>query len=320
MKKLGFLVIAMVLTVALFADDGEVLPQGVFRLTNLLYVNTYDKAFDEDFKSQDTNKATVAGYGVALEYGLIDCLSLGLQWTPAYNFYSDVKVYGDPNKKVTIAPLAGVFAGAKFQLLGEQGIAKSNHMRFAVTAGGFIPVPYNAEDQITNSLEGKDFVEPCDSVAFMIGARTDFDYIFPKFFDINVHTEFMRKLPVDADKDFAASYNNATVGAGIKEVDYGFYYFVQLFPKCEVNLTNRISFNITTPLEYRYTSETKWDGEKAIDDYYSCSAKLAPGIYVNFLDAPLPFELEIDYEMNVAGRNVNNDKFFSITFTPYFSF
>lgn len=328
MKKLGILLIAMVLTFALFAEDGEVLPQGVFRFTNALSYNSTDKIFDKDGKSFDTNEVSVASLSFGLEYGIVDWVSCGIQWAPAWNFYSDVKVIDktSPFKKVKVVPTGGWFTGAKFQILGEQGLVLSENMRFAVTTGLFIPASYSVKEQTKNAMKGDHFLYPCDCPAFMIGGRTHFDYIFPKFFDINLTTEFMKKLTIDADKDLAASANNAMAAMNapgvkaVKEVDYGYHYSLQLNPHFGMNLTDRVSFGLTTPLTYAYKSEVKWDDKKIYDSVKSFTAAFSTGISVDFLDATLPFELSLDYNMNVLGKNTSNSKLLTLTFTPYFAF
>lgn len=328
MKRLGFLLVAIVFCFALFAEDGEVLPEGVFRLTNVLSFNTYDKAFNDDSDKVDCDKIKLGSYSVGLEYGIIDWLSCGIQWGPAWNFYSDVEVNGAPDQKVKVAPIGGWFAGLKFQFVGEQGaFMQSENMRFAVTGGAFAPAPYSLKDQSKNAAKGKDFLVPCDSVAFMVGGRAHFDYIFPKFFDINFTTEFMRKLPVDSDKDQTAFENNMKAASGyfphlkeVKEVDYGYHCKFELTPHFGLNVTDRVSFGVSTPVSYTINSDVEWDGKKAFDGKNSFLVNLSSGVGLNFLDATLPFEVNLDFNMNVFGKNVTNDKFFSLTFTPYFAF
>ncbi|TVR68216.1 MAG: hypothetical protein EA427_10995, partial [Spirochaetaceae bacterium] len=160
MKKAIVLVLLAAFVVPAFADDALTLPQSVFRTRVVPAYLFSSSAFEDDFETGPSSANDVSAFllGFALEYGVNDWITAGLQWAPGVALSSDIETPfpGD----ATINPLFDLFVGAKVQILGPNAPVQNDSIRLAVSPGVKIPFTSGAdwEDEAADLEAGKDFV------------------------------------------------------------------------------------------------------------------------------------------------------------------
>lgn len=221
MKRIVVLVLLVaMLAPMVFADDAKVLPQGISRVTFVPVLTFVMGAWDQDGEQTDNEDAAgdslpddmVFALGGAYEYGLTNQISLGLQWAPAYQFYSDADATGSDSYDVQTGGFEQIDLGAEIQVLGEQGYMPNEMFRFSVTPGFGIALPQG----IDWGSEGESFARGEDAIApgaenrteFQIGALVNFDYIISDVFEWNVFTEARYRFA--RTSDYGGFYNKVT--------------------------------------------------------------------------------------------------------------
>lgn len=117
MKKLLFVMLALALAAPAFAGDALVLPGGVGRFY-LAPVYGWDSgAFDDkneriEIDDNDGSLEALFNLGMALEYGITDQISAGLQWAPGYNFIGELNFDDNPGElESNVSNFDGAFTG-----------------------------------------------------------------------------------------------------------------------------------------------------------------------------------------------------------------
>lgn len=287
------------LAIPVFADDANVLPQGVLRTTIAPSMTTINSSFDADGERQDIDEISVTTLSLALEYGVTDWLTAGLQWAPGYIVSGSVD--GAANERVDLSGANDLFVGAKIQLLGTNGLSRSDSMRFAITPGVKIPTSsYDAQEQRDNLVGGeKDFnVGRTDRGAWGFGARTAFDLLLTDSLYINLFNQ--TSVFLETNQDYGV---NTTTFAPIKDVDVK--YGTELVFEAEANYTMHMANGIRTsfglPVRYTSVGETEVDGTGLDDERWSVS--VGPSVSVFFTQWALPMEFQLGYSTVVAGEN-----------------
>lgn len=327
MRKVCLSFLLAALAFSLFADDAIVMPKGVIRAR---VTNTYaffDEAYDDDGKADSTDETKMDLLGGALELGMTDQLTLGLQWAPAASIWSDIDV---DNAKLT--GLDQLFVGVKALIVGEKGFVPSEKIRFAVSPGVRVPLQkYDGEEAMENSQNGKDFqVKSLDNEAFALGGRLALDYKINDAFFINLYSQIMYNLPVDRNPDVSnvvgltetddviaagGDVNQAMLDVAGKdyEHDYGLEYFFELDPQYDLAITEKSSVKFNLPLRYSYYPELKIEGETDNSDALVSTVygverynvTLAPEVGFFSAEGLLPWHASVNYSIPLMGESDN---------------
>lgn len=298
LKKVIVLFTVFGSTLPVLADDALVLPEGVVRTRIIPSLSTFDEGFDADGERQDSDKVSLTTLSLALEYGVTDWLTAGVQWAPGLVIDSEI----DGFDGATLNGAYDLFAGAKVLLLGESGLAaSSDKFRFAVTPGIKIPLSsYDVDEQIENFQRGEDFKPGrTDRGALGFGSRFALDYqVTPNFYFnlYNQSTFFM-----EATQDYDASL--ALFGQPVNDVDvqYAPELIFEGEPYYSLSLAKGVELGFGLPLTYTTSGETEIDGE-GLDDA-TTSLELGPYASVFFTDWALPMQFELGYSTTLAGEN-----------------
>jgi hypothetical protein len=202
MKKSTLIALVLVITgaAAIFADSAELLPAGVFRFRIAPIFNFANGAFDKDGAYHEygegggASKAYATGF--ALEYGVLDWLSLAAQWTPGWVAWSDVDQDLGSDSTVNANGVSDLFAGVAVQIVGQTAPVKTELFRFTLAPGVKIPFPgADALDQYEKWKKGEAVTAANpDKHSLGIGGRAYFDYI-PGILDkrlvFNLYGEFI---------------------------------------------------------------------------------------------------------------------------------
>ena len=322
MKKALVLVLLAAFVVPAFADDAITLPQGVMRTRVIPSMTFVNAVFDDDGDREDTDD-TLQFYNLsaAIEYGITDWLTAGLQWTPGWQFYTDL---GDSD-----AHLRGIhdlFVGAKMQIVGDRGLVPDPTIRFAVTPGIKIPLSqYDASDELENLLDGDDFRPGrVDRGAWGFGGRLALDYVFSPNFYLNLFNETVFYAPVDQDYFVGVVGVDPGTGAPIfgaaedVEVKYGPELTFELEAAYSMDLNGGVRLGLGLPLTYKFTGETEIEGD-GIDDE-SWIFTVGPNVSVFFTQWALPMEFEIGYSIPVAGESTAAANTISLQIKNFLSF
>jgi len=306
MKRLLVLTLALAVAAVAFADEALVLPQGVLRVRVTGAYTMATQAFDADGEKVDITVAPFPGVvdtvntfniGASVEYGIVKGVNIAVQWLPGYILYS--KLDSTALDKASLNGAFDIFAGAKVQILGDQGLVKkleNETMRFAAAAGAIIPVPgADWEEETTNLSGGKDFLlRDADRHAWGIGGRAYFDYVVNEMFFVNLYSEYIKFLKVDAGKLGAPTPE--------QEYDYGYRLTLEAEPRFERNIATDIQLKVGLPVTYKTNPEVEVGGTAVTDtDSYTLDIRPYAALFVR--KRPLPLELEVGYRYPLAGKN-----------------
>lgn len=312
MKKISAVLLTLFAFAAstVFADDAQVLPKGVFRITTALSYASGSQVFDKDGKAQDMpnsiDSISALNLGLALEYGVNDWISAAFQWAPGYTLTSNAKGFTQPTPYpgVTFEPSANVngvydiFAGAKVQIVGDKAPVTSEKVRFAAAAGIKIPMPApDWEKQMENLMAEKDTtISTADKHAWGLGGRLYADYVINEMFFVNAYSEFIyyfeRKDALDGP---GAASDKA-------DIAYGYDLTLELEPHFNYMLSEGLSLGAGLPLTYSVSPDTEYNGE-AQKDSGSTTLQIGPNISCFFMKTVVPFELKLAYMTPLMGTN-----------------
>ena len=302
MKKLLLVLIMLALVLPAFADDAKVLPKGVLRTYLAPSYTTITEVYDADGEATDVGVAEtkLLNLGAALEYGITDWVNLGLQWGPGVNVYWDV----DGNDDVQLNVPSELFVGSKVQIVGPQAPVMNDQFRVAASLGALVPMAfgYDAEDESTNMMSGKEYKNPTSTNATAIGARFHADYVVNKMFFMNIYSEYQYRFPVKKEKAALSDYG-AALGAAEDEIDYGYKLTLEAEPHFAYMVADGVEMSAGLPITYVATPETKI-GDNGLDNA-SKKLTLAPSVSAFLTSIPLPLEFKLGYSFPVMGENTN---------------
>lgn len=201
MKKIIVTGLALLLSgSALFADSADLLPARVFRFRIVPVFNFANGSFDEDgaYQTYGEGEGASKGYstGFALEYGILDWLSLAAQWTPGWVAWSSADVNVGKDIAVNANGVSDLFTGLAAQIVGQKAPVKSGIFRVTVAPGLKAPFPgLDALDEYAKWKKGESITAANpDKHTLGVGGRVYFDYIpglLDKHLVFNLYSEFI---------------------------------------------------------------------------------------------------------------------------------
>jgi len=329
--KLAALVTAAILlgvATACFADDGSVLPGGVFRARVVPAYEWVPGSYNSSgtYSAYANGTTTVPNFGAALEYGVNDWITVGLQWAPGVTFDSNVPTGTSASENVN--GLSSLFAGLMVQIVGPKAPVVSNDIRFALAPGVKIPFGSGADfsTQFQNYETGAaTTVQNPDKQTLGIGGRAWLDYVPSKSFYLDLYSQFIDYPGTVALKDSSLTgYGTyATYAAYGKsydpQVNYGYTLRLELDPHYIVDITDGIEFTANCAFRYDTSPDTTWGGvDQANTGYYLFSA--LPTLDFFFMKTVIPFELELDYDQPIAGVNTTAGYSLDLQVKVYYKF
>jgi len=315
MKKLFAVLLLVALALPVFANDATVLPAGVLRARVIPTYAFGDKKFDSNGDSQDLGMdVSIINLGAAVEYGINDWMTAGVQWAPGWNLWSkfDPDPLGayakafNPASDVTtnLNGLSDIKVGLAIQIVGAKAPLASDMFRFVATPAVIIPLPgadgaEQAADLAAAIASGDSlavtYADP-DKHAFGFGGRLSGDLVVNKMFYLNLCGEFTKYLE---KKDAYISAYQATK----MDIAYGYKLTGEFEPHFVYDLGNNSNLSASLPVTFNMWPKTEYNGAAAANtDGYSLS--LSPTVGYFFFAGPLPMELSANYAFPVMGKNV----------------
>jgi len=340
MKKalLGLFFLALVLP--LFADDAIVLPQGVFRFRVVPSYSMFTKGYDDSGKSIDTAPTgSVTALSSAFELGIIDPITLGLQWAPGYYVASNLKDFPAETLPLDKGEKTGpddLQIGAKIEVFGTKGFIPNDALRLAFTVGPVIPLDsYDADKEAQNYVAGKAFRISSSSAHQSIGfgLKTDADYKINEMFFLNLHGEAFYYMPNDSVAFSTAAYHEGMIAAltpyygaaaasAMADVAapliktktvYGIEPMFEFEPHATFDLGGGSSINAGLPFTYSMTMKGT-STTAGVDTDIDATSLLTVGPNVSLFTkiGPLPVETELQYVLPLMGKNATAISTFSL--------
>jgi hypothetical protein len=187
MKRFIFTMAMLVIGVAVYAEDAEVLPAGTLRVDADASVGFVREGWDADGEKTDMPDATIIGASIGFSYGFTNWFTAVIDWSPGVTDtdLTSIDVGDDGNSADEIYEGLNDFSlKAQFKLLGEGAALPSGHFRMRATPGIIIPFP------------GIDDKDALGNHAWGFGGDVSFDALITKDFFINVFSE-VYWFPID---------------------------------------------------------------------------------------------------------------------------
>lgn len=304
------------------ADDALVLPARAWRFYLIpawtLVRANFDAAGEQQTIAAGTGRMAAFNLGYAIEYGINQWLTTGIQWSPGTTLSSGLDFpAGDPQRR-DMATLNDAFdarAGFKLQLLGSPakdpkrstGLFQNKKVRLALGLG--IKFPLTAIDwdrEAVNFFQGAPYLAQTSDkhlVAPMVSLHAD--YVFSRDsqgeFFIDLYAQYVPYLSNGRYSETSlARYLNPALAA--VQVDYGYDFLVEAEPRFDrwvIARTLRIGFYL--PLRYKTAPAIELDGLSQHNPGYSLT--VFPTLDLFWLLPKFPIELKIGYQYNAAGEN-----------------
>jgi hypothetical protein len=306
MRKLLVIALLAALLIPVFADDGTVLPTGVFRARVIPAYGWIPGIYDNNgnYTAGSAGTATIPNLGFALEYGINDWITLGFQWAPGITFASNIPT--GTSTTYNMNGLSDMFAGVIFQIVGPKAPVVSNVIRFDLAPG--VTIPFGHTDFSAQTGSTLTVVNP-DVPTLGIGGRTYLDYIFSPNFFLDLYSQFIYYPGTMAFKD--TSYQNYQVYLGSlgtlnPNVSYGYSLRIELDPHYSVDLSDAITLSANCAFRYDGTPDFTYSGGTPPSTYQTLHTALFsanPMVSVFFTKFVVPLELELDYGQPLYGIN-----------------
>ena len=336
-KRLAFslaLVIVILAALPLAADDGSVLPAGVFRARAVPVYAWVPGSYDNGgtYSATSAGTITVPDLGFALEYGITDWITAGLQWAPGVNIGSSIPMAGGAAAGNLDGP-ANLFAGVMVQIVGPKAPVVSDVVRVSVAPGVKIPLAGSVDyaAQFQNYMTGKAFIaEYPDIETLGIGGRAWLDYIINKSFFLDVYMQFIDYPGTVALKDSSLTGYGTYAGfaqngiAFNPSVNYGYTLRFEIDPHYNTDIADGINLAVNCAFRYDGTPAETWSQSSPVPGYApspsSTFFSANPSLDVFFYKSPVPFELDLDYGQPIAGTNTTQDYSIDMQIKVYFKF
>ncbi|PKL26524.1 MAG: hypothetical protein CVV47_00915 [Spirochaetae bacterium HGW-Spirochaetae-3] len=297
MKKLVAILMIAAFVIPAFADDAQTLPKGVLRTYLTTAYASGDQAFNADGDKVDGTELKALNLGTAIEFGVTDWISAGIQWAPGANVWSEYA--GDAD--MTVNGLYDIKVGAKVQIIGEKAPVQVPNVRMTVTPGVKIPLPgTDWAKQLENAGAGDSYiVADAAKHALALGGQLSFDYVINDAFFLNLFGEYMKYLP---RKDAASSLLAYQFYGETLDYDYGYAFKLEFEPHYELALgAGKLSLGL--PVTYDMFPETVTnDVGNGLDGY---TLSLSPSASYFFMAGPIPLDLKLGYTLPVMGKNAS---------------
>jgi hypothetical protein len=259
------------------ADDALVLPAHAWRFYLIpawtLGKANFDAAGERQAIAPGAGRIASFNLGYAIEYGINQWLTTGIQWSPGTTLSSGLDFpAGDPQRrdKARLNDAFDARAGFKLQLLGSKvkdpkratGLCQSAALRLALGLG--IKFPLTAIDwdrEAANFFQGDPYLaQAADKHLVAPMASLHGDYVFIRDskgeFFVNLYSQYVPYLS-------RGKYNETSLGRYLNpalaavEVDYGYDFLVEVEPRFErwvIARTLRIGFYL--PVRYKSAPAT----------------------------------------------------------------
>jgi len=312
MKKALLVLVIACLAFAVFADDAKVLPARVIRTYLVPSYAFASQEFNADGDKVDMplekgGAVSVFNLGAALEVGVTEWMSAALQWAPGYNLTSSFELIDNQSANGAFE----LFAGAKIQILGDQGLVKNDKFRFAVAPGVMIPMNfgYDVTEELTNAGTGQEYnVDPSNGV-FAFGGRVYADYVVNKNFFVNLYGEFIKYTAKAAEDDFVATATNMERAlyslAPYEEVNYGYKLTGEVDFNYDTPISDTLLFSAGLPVVFTYSPQKVYDDAEPVSEAASYVLAINPSASVMVLSLPLPVEFQVSYKLPLMGQNAS---------------
>jgi hypothetical protein len=326
MKKLVLLILIGAVAALSFADDALVLPKGVLRLYEANSFIFFNAEYDADGEKQeipeDGGRMKMVNIGGAAEYGVTDWMSAAVQWAPGWNVWSTV----DSDDNLTLNGGFDVFAGAKIQVLGSQGLVANETMRLALAPGVKIPLPSpDWKEQFENMGAGDTFRGAGnDNHTLGLGGRAYFDWILTPAFYVNLYGEFIYYFP--------KTYEDVNLGTYIEvqmlkafdmpypeEFSFGYSLTAEVEPHYDLLVGEGMRLGLGLPVIFEQTPEVKIDDE-AVADSGSYLLSVKPTVSLFLMKTFIPVELELSYSLPLLGDNTFATNVLTLQLKSYLKF
>jgi hypothetical protein len=304
------------------ADDALVLPRHAWRFYLIPAWTTVKANFDAggDQQAIATGSGRIASFnlGYAIEYGINQWLTTGIQWSPGTTLSSELDFPAGDAQRRDKAHLNDAFdarAGFKLQLFGLKvkgpqratGLFQSPVLRLAIAFGIKFPLTsINWDREAAEFYQGKPYLaQAADKhlVAPMVSLHADYVFIRDSSGElfINLYAQYVPYLA-------KGRYNETSLARYLNpafadvEVDHGHDFLVEVEPRFEKWLVPRtLRFGFYLPARYKTAPATELAG---IDQHnFSYSIYVFPTVDLFWLLAKFPIELKIGYQHNLAGKN-----------------
>ncbi len=304
MKKFLLLLLSGMIPWLSFANDALELPKGVLRFSE-----TTSFGFAVSEFNLDGNKVSIAvndgrllvfSLGAAVELGVTDWLSAAVRWTPGWNVWSAYDFQTSPSDKLTVNGPYDILVEARAQILGQQGLLRSQRLRLALSPVGKIPLPSpDWEKQISRRSAGQTWVQvPNDHHTPGLGGRAYCDLVLNERFYLDLYAEFLRYFPKKYSEAELLAYLTPTY----QKVDYGYDLTIEMEPHLQILAGQGIRFEAGVPLTYQKTPELRFDGA-AVADSDTYLLVVSPGLSL-FLSKPA-LELKLAYAYPILGKGLD---------------
>ncbi|WP_010257022.1 hypothetical protein [Treponema primitia] len=213
MKKRFFLGIVFLLlfSFVLSAEDAALIPAKTFSLSLTPAFEYADLVYNYEggtsYWVNETGLLRIFNTALALEYGILDWISVEARWKPGLTLASDVEfetfyaIESDgtkipSNASLNANDLSDIFLEAKIQIIGEKAPVQFSRLRF--TLGPEIKIPLSGTDfeKQFNKAGTADTLTVLngDNHVFGIGSQFYTDYSITSHFAVNLSGEFLYYL------------------------------------------------------------------------------------------------------------------------------
>ncbi len=305
MRKILLLLLIGTLPSLSFANDALEPPRGMLRLSETTSFSFAVKEFNLDGEKINIpvngGRFAAMNLGAAIELGITNWLSAAVRWTPGWNIWSAFDFQTSPDDMLTANGPYDLHAEARFQIVGQQGLLRSDRLRLALAPVGKIALPPpDWQEQANRALDGKHWTQFTNDYRTPgIGGRAYFDLVLNRLSYVNLYAEFIRYFP----KDYA-DYNLLTyqqLPPKPKEIDFGYVLVTEAEPHLEFLISEGMRIGAGIPVTYRKTPELKADGIAAADsDTYRLS--VSPTLILHLSKPALEFRLGYTYPILGKGK------------------
>ncbi|MFP4705089.1 MAG: hypothetical protein ACLFMV_09825 [Spirochaetaceae bacterium] len=298
MKRLLVILLLIGFALPVMANDALVLPENVMRIYTVPVYGFQSGSWDDDgsfeeAEQDETNPPieNLFNLGGALEYGLTNQISLGVQWAPGYNLVGNLDgkdrtenanntgededggalitldsageidevdlLVGKDGQVLGARP---VRIGTEIQVLGNQGWIRDDRFRVQVAAGGDIGGwQRDWKEEGKNFADGDAYVDPFAYVSgidprYAAGGSLSLDYVINDELYVNVFGEYEQKFARDYDvTDF---YKEAGILSDTSETPAPFdYAYFEGDEIKNVEIGVKPSYAVETELEVVYQKQ-----------------------------------------------------------------
>jgi hypothetical protein len=301
MRKIALaLVLLLAVSLLALADDGTVLPAGVFRARVIPAYGWMPGAYDNNGNYTAFSSSTMIPYsaittpnlGFSLEYGVNDWVTVGLQWAPGLTFASSIPAPPGFPVSFNVNGASDLFAGVMVQIVGPKAPVASDVIRFDLAPG--VKIPLGLVDLYTQTGTAITYSPP-DIPAFGIGGRAYLDYVFNKSFFLDLYAQFI-DYPIGTDVKYLTADDSGY------DVGYGYTLRIELDPHYSIPLSDGLILSANCAFRYDATPDLTFAGTTAPDTHTSLFSA-NPSVAVFFTKFVVPIELQLDYGQPITGIN-----------------